>query len=146
MCNEILQSQKIWSARMQEWRKKSAQTHLPHQHAICKHYMKWSTCTCVDRNRLLLTDHTSKLMFVSFYSLNVKGYFQSLLTTFKSLIWTPLVYITWEKASKLWKFDENFEVLTMQWGPHLGTYPWCHSSLSCMAPVKFFVFKSANKI
>ena len=77
MCNKILQSQNIWSARMQEWRKKSAQTHLPYQHAICKDYMKWSTCTCVDRNRLLLTDHTSKLMFVSFYSLNVKRYFQS---------------------------------------------------------------------
>ena len=72
-----MQFQNIWSARMQEWRKKSAQMHLLYQNAICKHYMKWSTCTCVDRNRLLLTGHTSKLMFVSFYSLNVKGYFQS---------------------------------------------------------------------
>ena len=43
-----------------------------------RQYVKWSTCTCVDRNRLLLTDHTSKLMFLSFYSLNIKGYFQSL--------------------------------------------------------------------
>ena len=34
------------------------------------------------------------------------------------------------------KFDENFELTTMQ----LGTYPWCFSSLSCMVLFKFFFF------
>ena len=106
-----------------------------------RQYVRWSTCTCVDRNRLLLTDHTSKLMFLSFYSLNIKGYFQSLAYD----VWKPklkvfsLCYLRKSvQIVKIWR------ELWSTYHAHTSTYPWCHSSLSYMTSV--FVLKSANKI
>ena len=42
------------------------------------------------------------------------------------------LYITSQKACKVQNFGAKFGVFTMQRGRHLGPYPWCFSSFSCM--------------